>query len=81
MTNLLPFADEYAPVWTDPRTGVRKPMTAAAWRAAGFDVQTLPTADLYVVDLDSRRAALPAGEGPPATALRDPTEPDDPHTG
>lgn len=78
MTNVLPFADAYAPVWTDPDTGIRKPMTAAAWRAAGFEVRELPIADSYVVDLDSRTRAI---EGPPRDALPPTARPEEPHAG
>jgi hypothetical protein len=58
MPNLLPFVDEFAPVWTDPLTGITKPMTAAGWIAAGFEVAGPTRQGYWVVNLDSRRAAI-----------------------
>lgn len=60
------FTDEYAPVWTDPDTGVRKPMTSVAWAAAGFEVRKLPGhVDLYAVDLSSRAKPIEPTLDPP----------------
>lgn len=60
MANLLPFVDEYAPIWRDPDTGIKMPMTAAAWLAAGFDVAGPTARGFWVVDLDSRRKSIEA---------------------
>lgn len=79
MTNVLPFADAYAPVWTDPETGIRKPMTAAAWRAAGFEVRALPAVDLWLVDLDSRKRAIE--QAVPEPPLHEQARPSEPHAG
>jgi hypothetical protein len=73
VSNVLTFTDEFAPVWTDPDTGVRKPMTSTAWIAAGFEVRKLPGhTDLYAVDLASRVKPLeppraPGGGHDPST--------------
>jgi hypothetical protein len=58
MPNLLPFVDEFAPVWRDPETGIKKPMTATAWIAAGFEVTGPTERGFWVVNLDSRRKAI-----------------------
>lgn len=60
MPHLLPFVDEFAPVWTDPLTGITKPMTHAAWVAAGFEVAGPTRQGYWVVNLDSRRSAIEA---------------------
>lgn len=61
---LLAFVDEFAPVWTDPATGITKPMTAAGWIAAGFEVAGPTPQGYWVVNLDSRRAALAPADPP-----------------
>ncbi len=80
---LLAFVDEFAPVWSDPQTGITKPMTAAAWVAAGFEVIGPTRQGYWVVNLDSRRASLPAGAvapDPPHALPPDPATPGTPHT-
>jgi hypothetical protein len=52
------FSDEFAPVWRDPETGELSVWTSTRFKAAGYEVAQVRE-DLYVVDLDNPKAALP----------------------
>jgi hypothetical protein len=53
------FSDEFAPVWRDPETNELSVWTSTRFKAAGYEVAQVRE-DLYVVDLDSRKPALPS---------------------
>lgn len=57
------FSDEFAPRWRNPDTHEVEVWTSTRFRAAGYEVAELRE-DTYLVDLESRAAALPAGPTP-----------------